>query len=129
MDASKPPEMLDRGAQSGPSRDERLWAMVAHLLGLVGHTAPFGNVIGPLIIWLIKRNEMPFVNDQGKEAINFQISFSIYFLIGWALWAVVIGMIILPVVYLSWLVLMIMAAIKSNNGVAYRYPATIRLIK
>ncbi len=112
-----------------PTKEEKLWAMVAHLLGLVGHTIPFGNVIGPLVVWLIKRGDMPFVNDQGKEAVNFQISFSIYFMIAFALWAIVIGMIIVPIVYIAWLVMMIMAAIKSNEGVAYRYPLAIRIIK
>jgi uncharacterized Tic20 family protein len=129
MEASTPPQVPDFSVPSSPTRDEKLWAMVAHLLGLVGHTVPFGNVIGPLVIWLVKRKEMPFVNDQGKEAVNFQITFSIYFLIGTALWTVVIGMIIVPIVYIVWLVLMIMAAIKSNDGVVYRYPATIRFIK
>jgi len=59
------------------TKDDRTWAMLCHLSGLAGYVVPFGNIFGPLIIWLIKRDQSWFVDDQGKEALNFQISWAI----------------------------------------------------
>lgn len=59
------------------SKEERTWGMVCHLAALAGYLFPFGNIIGPLIVWLIKKEEMPFVADQGKESLNFQITMAI----------------------------------------------------
>ena len=65
------------------SKDARMWAMFCHLAGLVGYLIPLiGNIVAPLIIWQIKKDELPFVDEQGKEAVNFQISMSLYALIG-----------------------------------------------
>jgi uncharacterized protein len=120
---------------------ERTWAMAAHLSALLGalisspHGGGFACFIGPLIIWLVKKDSMPFVNDQAKEALNFNISvamatlallllsfltFGIGFIIAIPMW-VVIGV--------GWLVLTIIAAVKANDGLRYRYPFTLRLIK
>jgi uncharacterized Tic20 family protein len=90
---------------------------------------PFGSIVGPLIIWLIKKDEMPFVDDQGKEALNFNISMTIYGLISVLLVFVLIGFILLVVLGIAWLVLAIVAAVKANEGIAYRYPLTLRLVK
>ncbi len=112
------------------TKDERLWGMLAHLsavAGLIG--IPFGNIIGPLVIWLIKKNEMPFVDDQGKEALNFQITMTIIFIISAFLVFVLIGIPMLILVYVVTFILTIIAAIKANDGVAYRYPLTWRLIR
>lgn len=116
-----------------PSKDEKTWGMVSHLAALSGLvTCGLGLIVGPLVVWLMKREKMPFVNDQGKEALNFQItafaawvvcllaSFFIHFFIIRRL-HVVIG--------IGDIVLTVMAAIKANDGVAYRYPFAIRLIK
>lgn len=130
MDATPPlpPEAPSETTGGASTKDERLWAMVCHLSGLVGHLIPIGNIVAPLVIWVLKKDEMPFVADQGKEAINFQISWSIYMLIAGLLIWVLIGFVILPVLYVMWLVFMIIAAVKSNEGVSYRYPMTFRLI-
>lgn len=123
-----------------PSKDERQWAMFAHLSALLGGllTSAFGGwgfFIGPLVIWLMKKDEMPFVADQAKEALNFNITVSAIFLILLVLTVVTLGIGILIsgplmlVVGIGALVLIILAAIKANEGVAYRYPLTIRLIK
>lgn len=114
---------------STTAKDERLWAMFAHLSAFSGHLIPFGHLIGPLIIWSMKKDEFPLVNDQGKESLNFQISSSIYFLIAGALCFVLIGFLILPVLWVAYVVLVIIAGIKANDGTAYRYPATIRFLK
>lgn len=106
-----------------------MWAMLAHISALSGFIIPFGNIVGPLIIWLIKRDEMSFVNDQAKEALNFNISMTIYMVVSLVLIFVVIGIPLVIVLGVAWLVLTIMAAVKANEGVAYRYPLTLRLVK
>src|SRR5262245_54589856 len=80
--SSTPPPYPDSpGGQ--PSKDERTWAMASHLSTLAGYlVVPFGNIIAPLVIWLIKKDTMPFVDDQAKEALNFQITLSIVAVVG-----------------------------------------------
>ena len=113
---------------SGISADERQWAMFAHLSALIGFIIPFGNLLGPLIIWLMKKETMPFVDQQGKEALNFQITVTIAMMVSAILIIVVIGFVLMFVIGLAALILTIMAGIKANEGVAYRYPFTLRLI-
>lgn len=99
------------------------------MLALSALIVPFGNVIGPLVIWLLKKEIDPFVDDQGKEALNFQISITIIGIVCALLIFVGIGLILLVLLGLFWLIFTIIATIKANSGVAYRYPFTIRLIK
>ena len=113
---------------SGISADERQWAMFAHLSALIGFIIPFGNLLGPLVIWLMKKETMPFVDQQGKEALNFQITVTIAMMISAILIIVVIGFVLMFIIGLAALILTIMAGIKANEGVAYRYPFTLRLI-
>ena len=123
------------GPAAAPSAEERQWALFAHLSALVGFVVPFGNVIGPLVIWLIKREQMPFVNDQGREALNFNITAGLVGLALIALTAMSFGIGIFltaPIgilLAIAWLVLTIIAAIKANEGQAYRYPICLRLVK
>ncbi len=116
-------------APGGVSSEERQWAMFAHLAALVGFIIPFGNLIGPLIVWQVKKNEMPFVDDQGKEALNFQITVTLAVIVCLILLVVLIGALLLPIVGIAALVLIVIAGIKANGGEAYRYPLTLRLIK
>ena len=103
--------------------------MLAHLASLAKYTAiPLANILGPLVVWLIKKDEMPFVDDQGKEAINFQISVTIYGLISGALVCVGIGLIGVIAVLIYDMVFTILAAVSAANGKAYRYPLTLRLV-
>ena len=112
-----------------PGKEARMWAMWCHLAAFSGYLGvPFGNIIGPLILWLMKREMDPFVDAQGKEALNFQISLTIYLLVSLLLCLILIGFILLPVVYVGGLILTIVAAVKANDGEDYRYPFTIRLI-
>lgn len=106
-----------------PSKDACMWAMLCHLLAI------FTGFIAPLIIWLIKKGEDPFVDHHGKEALNFQITVAIALIISWLLCFVCVGVVLLPAVWIADLVFLIIAAIKANNGEAYRYPVSIRLIK
>ena len=118
------------GAPPSPpgSSDERMWAMFAHLSALIGFVIPFGSILGPLIIWQIKKNEYPLVDDQGKEALNFQITMAIAFVVSLVLMVVLIGFLLIWVVGLFDLVMIVIASIKANNGERYRYPLTIRLV-
>lgn len=113
----------------GPDNDARTWAMLCHLSSLCGFLIPLGSILGPLVVWLTQREKHPFVDDQGKEVLNFQISMTIYALISALLVLVCIGFIMLVVVGVMDLVLTIMAAMAANNGRPYRYPMTIRFIK
>jgi uncharacterized protein len=111
------------------TKDDRTWAMLCHLSGLAGYVVPFGNIFGPLIIWLIKRDQSWFVDDQGKEALNFQISWAIYMIVSLIAILVLVGIVLVGIVAIGGLVLLIVAAVKANEGIAYRYPLTIRFIK
>jgi len=103
--------------------------MFAHLSALSGVVIPFGNIIGPLVVWQIKKDTLPFAADQGKEALNFNITLLIAAFIGFLLTFVLIGLVLLPLIGIAWLVFTILAGIKANEGVAYRYPFALRLIK
>ncbi len=111
-----------------PSAEERQWALFAHLSALIGLVIPLGNVIGPLIIWQVKKDTMPFAAEQAKEALNFNITVAIAAIICFVLFLVVIGMLLLPLVALAWVIFTILAAVKANEGVQYRYPFTLRLV-
>ena len=112
-------------------KDARTWAMFCHLAGLAAYLVPIiGNIIAPLIVWQIKKDEYPFVDDQGKEAVNFQIFISMCLIVAGLLIPVLcIGAVLLPAVGIFDLVMLIIASIKANSGEAYRYPLTLRLIK
>ena len=112
-----------------PSRQVRQWAMFCHLSALLGIWVPFGSLIGPLILWQMKRETDPFIDDQGKEALNFQISVAIASAICLLLMVVVIGFFLFGLVAIGALVLTIIAGVKANEGQVYRYPFTWRLIK
>ncbi|RON08142.1 orotate phosphoribosyltransferase [Pseudomonas brassicacearum] len=115
--------------QPVPSREVRQWAMFCHLSALLGIWVPFGSLIGPLILWQLKREMDPFIDDQGKEALNFQISVAIATAICLLLMVVVIGFFLFGLVAIGALVLTIIAGVKANEGQLYRYPFTWRLIK
>jgi len=112
-----------------PRPDERTWSMFCHLSAFAGFFIPFGNIIGPLIIWLIKRLESPFVDFHGKESLNFQISITIYSIVAGLLCFRVIGIPILFGLIIFEVVMIIIATLRANNGEEYRYPLTIRFIK
>ena len=106
-------------------QDQRTMALLAHILGL------FTGFIGALIIWLVNKDDASksFVTDQAKEALNFQITLIIAAFVSGLLTLVLIGFLLLAVIGIANLVLCILAAVKANNGEAYRYPFAIRLIK
>jgi len=110
--------------------------MWCHLTALSGLVVPFGNLVGPLIIWQMKRNEFPSVDEHGKESLNFQLSMLIYLLactvmafvgtivcLGFLLWPLVV------VIYFGALIFAVIAGIKANDGILYRYPVNLRIIR
>jgi uncharacterized Tic20 family protein len=129
MSDQQPPTPSPQPAVSAdvtvPTSDERTMAMLAHLLGI------FTWFLGALIIWLIKKDQSAFVNDQGKEALNFQITLGIaYVAMGIVTCLTLgIGVILAPVIGIVAIVFMIIAAIAANKGERYRYPICIRLMK
>ena len=108
--------------------EERNMALLCHLISFVGFFVPFGNIVGPLVVWLVKREQSPFVDHHGKEALNFQISLTIYALASLLLMLILVGFLLLPAVVVFGIVMVIIAAVRANEGVEYRYPLTIRLV-
>ena len=111
------------------SKDAKQWAMLTHLAAFAAFLIPFGNIIGPLLVWQLKKDLGPFVEQNGKEAVNFQITIAIIGLVCTMLMFALVGFLLLPVLGLYWLILTIMAGVKANDGAAYRYPLTIRFLK
>lgn len=119
---------------AGPSPDT--WAMIVHLSSFVGYLGnAVGCIVGPLAVWLFKKDELPLVDHHGKEALNFNISIALY-TIGFTVFAFVtfgLGLVIaIPGLLVLWIfhaVCTILAAIKANNHEPFRYPLTIRLLK
>lgn len=108
---------------------ENTWAMFCHLGGLCGYFLPFGNVIVPLVLWLIKKDEYLSVNYHGREALNFNISITIYALVSALLCLIFIGVLFLIALAVLQIVLIIIATVEASKGNQYRYPLTIRFIK
>lgn len=119
-------------------RDTRMWGMLCHLGGLTILTGFFGgNILVPLIIWMVKREDHYYIDEQGKEALNFQISMTIYVSV---LGAITIASSILffpllilgpllGILFVVQLALTVLGAVRANDGISYRYPFTIRFFK
>ncbi len=124
----------------GLSKEARQRAMLCHLLALTGLFLPFCNIIVPFIVWLEKRELYNFVDDQGKESLNFQISFTLYFLV--LMMAITLSLVDDPLNYFRWIVLVlimsaflliycfliVIASVRASEGIQYRYPGTIRFL-
>ena len=113
------------------NKEAKQWAMFCHLAALAGILGiPFGTILGPLIIWLIKKDEFEFVREQGREALNFQISMTVYGLICVPFVCLAgIGIFLLVGIGIVDLIFVIIAAINVSDGKPYSYPLTIRFIK
>lgn len=110
------------------SSEEKNWALACHLAALA-FFIPFGSILGPLIIWAIKKEEYLLVDDQGKEALNFQISIFIYEILCIPLVFIIIGIPMLIALALINLILVIIAAVHAGRGEKYRYPLALKLIR
>jgi uncharacterized Tic20 family protein len=117
-----------------PVGDERTWALLGHLSAFSAFISGLGCVLGPLIIWLIKRDTLPFAADQAREALNFNITVLLAGLGLWIITLITLGIGLLLTVplglalFVYWIVFTIIAAVNANNGVRYRYPMTLRLV-
>lgn len=118
-----PPEPAPSPGPSASDKEERMWAMFAHLSGII-----FG-FLGPLVIWLIQKDKMPFVNDQGKEALNWQLTLLIAAFAAMILSFIGIGVLLFPIIWIAAIVFGILGGVKANEGTAYRYPFRIELVK
>ncbi|MBI1344892.1 DUF4870 domain-containing protein [bacterium] len=121
----------DIEVSTGYTQEDRIWAMLCHLASFVTFI-PFGNIVAPLVIWMMKRDSSPLVADQGKEALNFQITMVIGYAVAIVLFFTVVlipvSILMLVVLPIWHLVLTIIAAIKCYDGQLYRYPLTLRLV-
>jgi len=112
------------------TQEDRNWGMIAHFSAFAAFIAPFlGGVLGPLIVWLVKRDHSAFAAECAKEALNFNITVAIGFLICGLLAIVFIGIPLMVALGIAWLVLTIIAGVRAGEGVLYRYPATLRFVK
>jgi hypothetical protein len=133
-----PDSATEAGAGEGPdgasgvpyevTSDDRTWGIIAHAAALLGLIVPFGNILGPLLVWAIKKDGSQFVADNGREALNFQITWTIFLVIAALLVLVGIGLLLLPLVGLAWLILVVIAIIRASDEQVYDYPLTLDLV-
>ena len=116
-----PPAGYGAGAPLSPN-DQRTWAIVSHLSGI------FVSFIGPLVIWLVFRGRGAYLEDQAKEALNFQITLVIAYFVGGILSIIGVGLILIFLAWLATIVFGILAAVASSRGEPYRYPVNIRMV-
>ena len=112
-------------------KNENTLGIICHLLSFAQFVlvVPFGNIIGPLVLWLIKRADSPYLDAHGKEVVNFNLSWAIYGVVAGLSCFILIGFVIVPVLAIAWIVFVILGAVKASEGKLYRYPLTIRMIK
>ncbi|MBN2431778.1 MAG: DUF4870 domain-containing protein [Acidobacteria bacterium] len=108
-------------------REARTLGLLCHVTAFAGHIFPFGNIVGPLVVWLMKREEHPFVDEQGKESLNFQISITIYLGLS-IVFAVVtcgFGAILTAAIGIFSTIMIILASIQAGEGKPFHYPLSI----
>ncbi|MBP7768351.1 DUF4870 domain-containing protein [Candidatus Woesebacteria bacterium] len=110
-------------------KDRNLWATIAHLSSLCGFLIPFGNVVGPLVVWLIKKDDSVFVGEHALAALNFQITVMIGLIISFFLTFIFIGVLLMPLLAILDLVFVIKATMAANKGEHYEYPYSLHLVK
>jgi uncharacterized protein len=115
---------------TAPTEHERTWGMLAHLSALVGLVVPpIGIVLGPLAVWLARREDSAFVAAHAREALNFNITVLLGIVVCALLMLVFVGFLLGTALFIAWLVMTLIAAIKASEGEAYRYPISLRLVK
>src|SRR6185436_7243535 len=145
MNMTESVPQLQSGTLAAAPSSTRGWEVMCHLssvIGMFGYLGmiPFGNIVAPLLVWLLKRNDSLGVDAHGKESLNFHISWTLYWLVGLAICTalcfVLIGFLMMPFLivagaagWLMMLILTLIASVKASNGEIYRYPLTIRFLK
>jgi len=111
-------------------KNETLWGILCHLSSVCAFLGiPFANIIAPLAIWLMKKKELPLVDQEGKSSLNFQISMTIYTLFAMIFKVIGIGFLLVVPLILVNLILVIIASIKTSHGEKFEYPLSIKFIK
>jgi len=111
------------------SRDDKNMGVAVHLASFSGYIIPLGSILGPLIVWLMKREEIDFVDQCGRNCLNFKISVMIYAVISMILMFVGIGFLLLGFLAIFDIVVTIIAAMKASEGISYQYPLSIKFFK
>jgi hypothetical protein len=133
-----PPPGAPPATATGETQEERTWGMMCHLLALLGFVGvPFGNIIGPLVVWLIKREESAFIDQQGKASLNFQISLWIYGIVGGVICAILtlvvigifLGILFFAGIVIFGVVMVIIASVKASKGEPFQYPLALPLLR
>ena len=120
----------DQSSEAGATGQAvRNTAVAAHLSTFAGLVIPFGSVIGPLAVWLTRRHRDPFVDQAGREALNFGITIAVYGSVLLVAALMLVGIPLLVVGVVAWVVLASLAAVKASQGQPYRYPLTMRLVR
>jgi uncharacterized Tic20 family protein len=115
---------------TAPTENERTWGMLAHLSALAGLIIPLvGNVVGPLVVSIARADQSSFVGAHAKEALNFNITVTLAAVACVLLMLVFVGFLFGVVLFIAWLVMTLIAAIRASEGAAYRYPFSLRFVK
>ena len=109
--------------------DENMWRALSHVSALAGFLIPVGNIIAPLLIYLLKKDDYETVGEHAKESLNFQISMTIYFFAAILLVILAVGIPFILLIPAFDLIIVIIATIKASEGEDYKYPLNLRLIK
>jgi len=120
--------MRPPGVGGDATPEEANWAVAAHLLSFAGYVVPLLNIAGPAAVWLTKRDESDFIELHAREALNFQISFTLYMTVASILMFVLIGFVLVPALVLLDVVVIVLAALRASRGEFYAYPISLRLI-
>jgi uncharacterized Tic20 family protein len=129
---TSPPLPAGAPVRVGPAEFQsvRTWTILCHASALLGVFFHFpGHILGPLIVWLAKRDDSPEIDAHGKESLNFQISMLLYNAIAVVFCLVLIGFLVLPILWVLNAVFVIVASVQASDGKLYRYPMTIRFIE
>ena len=127
-----PPAIAPLAEEINPVAEEketRQWAMLLHLSCLAGYALPFAGIVAPIVIWQIKKNQLPGLDTHGKNAVNWIISELIYIVVSILLIFIIIGMPLLIAVCVMGIVFPVIAAVKGSNGEIWRYPLSITFLK
>ncbi len=128
-DERRPRRRDDRLSLAEEERETRQWAMFLHLSLAVGHVVALGWIVAPIVIWQIKKDQLPLIDVHGRNAVNWIISYCIYLATSFVLCFVGIGFLLLPIVGVLGIVFPIIAAVKANEGKVWNYPLTITFVK
>ena len=118
----------ERGTESTVTDAEQTWGVLLHASALLGVAVPFGNVMGPLLVWLIKREESEFVDASGREAVNFQLTWTGLMLGAIVSLVVGVGFLLVPLVAIAWLALVVIGTVRASERTVYEYPMTLDII-